>query len=983
MSRELRQPKKDRTSLIIAAALHVVIIGGVLIWAWKTGKLEEITNRILQVVTDDKKKEAKKPEPIQQKQQAPTAKLPPINQGAAPSASRGTRQAVASDAPASGGDSFFHDTRDQVNGPSTTGSGPARQTNSAPALRPPPRPVIKPIFAPTSASVKQLLVERSKASGMVESFGAEQISKSTVRDVGDIVAKISGSSIVDGKFAVIRGLSDRYTSTLLNGAEIPSGNPYRRSVPLDLFPASMIDRVAISKSWTPDQPGGTGGGTIDVITKSFPAKPFVKATIGTSFNEESNLRDDFLADPRSSMSMYALPSGPKMIDEQTFALTAAPPPPGPASTRETPARAAQRAQQANTHQALLQNLGPADFAGVSRSSPLNSVFNVSGGDTLFLFERPLGLFGGFNYGRTFKYLDDIEISKSNNRNVVQSSGTEKKSNITTDYGANINIGYRLFDTLELGFNFLHADTVDEEARHTTYDYLSTPAGDTLEKWQLHYTEREINNYQFRGKLELPQVADSQLDWVINQADTTQTEPDHRFMNYFLDAAGNPRLGDAGLPTPTYPSRYFRDIKDNGLNTRVDWKLPFALDGRESSLKAGWFKSQAERDFREQYFGYELSGGFDVNNPNSYLNNPAYLNYQAQYLGGIRTNYNFSRVINLVIGRPYQAQSEIEAQYLMTDLAVLPWLRLIGGARLEQTRIDVDAGIYGASHLEQTDILPAISGVICLASNVSLRLSYAETVARPSFRELAPISNYDPELDLFIRGNPGLKMTSINSYDARLEWYPTPGELFSFGVFYKKLKNPIELISVSIDDEDVTWVNRDEATVMGIEIETRKSLRFLSQYLDEFTVGANLAFMRSETALTPTEYRNKTDVDGDGVIDFPTSSTRPLYEQSPYVINLDLNYDHPATGTSFSISANLTGERIILTTAQGADIYEHPPISLDAHLSQKLNRTFTMRLGVRNLLDSEYTRTYGAEADAAVRYRYKRGRTFGVNLIAEF
>ena len=98
---------------------------------------------------------------------------------------------------------------------------------------------------------------------------------------------------------------------------------------------------------------------------------------------------------------------------------------------------------------------------------------------------------------------------------------------------------------------------------------STPAGDTLEKWQLHYTEREINNYQFRGKLELPPLADSQLDWVINKADTTQSEPDHRFMNYFVDAAGTPRLGDAGLPPPTYPSRYFRDIKDDGFNTRLD------------------------------------------------------------------------------------------------------------------------------------------------------------------------------------------------------------------------------------------------------------------------------------------------------------------------------------------------------------------------------------------------------------------------------
>lgn len=984
MSRELRKPKKDRTSLIISAVFHVALIGGVLIWAWKSGKLEEITNKILQVVTDDKKKPEKKPEPVQQKQQAQAPKLPPINQGAQSSASRGSRMAVASDAPSSAGDSFFQDNREQTSGPSTSGgSGMVRQTNSAPAIRPTPRPTMKPIFTSASTSVKQLLVERAKASGLVESFGSEQIAKSSVRDVGDIVAKISGSTIVDGKFAVIRGLSDRYTSTLLNGAEIPSGNPYRRSVPLDLFPSSMIERVAISKSWTPDQPGGTGGGTIDVITKSFPPQPFLKATVGTTYNEKSNLKDNFLADPRSSMSTFDLPAAPKMIDEQAFLLTAAPSTPGPASSRETAARAAQRADQANTHQALLRKLGTADFAGVPKISPLNSSFNISGGDTLFLLDRPLGLFGGLNYGRNFKFLDDVKISKSNNQKIVQSSGREAKSNITTDYGVNFNIGYQPFDTLELGFNYLLAHTSDEEARHTSYDYLSTPAGDTLEKWQLHHTEREIKNYQFRGKLELPILADSQFDWVINKADTSQSEPDHRFMNYFVDDAGVPRLGDAGLPTPTFPSRYFRDIKDDGFNTRADWKLPFLFDGRESNVKMGWFSSQSERAFREQYFGYERSSGFDVSNPNTYLNDPNYLNYQAQYLGGIRTNYNFSRVINLVIGRPYQAESEVNAQYVMADVAVLPWLRLIGGARLEKTKMDVDADIYGSAKLEQTDVLPALSSVISLSSNVSLRLGYAQTVARPSFRELAPISNYDPELDLFIRGNPDLKMPAITSYDARLEWFPSPGELFSFGVFYKELKNPIELISVSLDDDDVTWVNRDKASLIGVEIEARKSLRFISHYLDEFTVGVNIACLQSETKLTPDEYRNKTDVDGDGVINFPTSQTRPLYDQSPYVINLDLNYDHPATGTSVGLSANMTGERILLTTAQGADIYEHPPVSLDASISQKLGRKTSVRFGVRNILDSEYTRTYGSESDAALRQSYKRGRTFGVSFSAEF
>lgn len=982
-----RKPQKDRTSLVIAIVLHVVLIGGVVFWAYKTGKLEQIRQAMLQYVKGEKKEE-KKQEPVQQKQQAAAPKLPPINQGMPQTQGGGTRRAVASDAPeAAGGSSFFQDTRRQVSGPSTEGAGGAgsmKQTNAPiikPMVRPPP---FKPVFTPAPTSVKQILAERAKSTAVVESFGAEQIARSSVRDVGDIVGRISGSTIVEGKFAVIRGLSDRYTSTLLNGAEVPSGDPYRRSVQLDLFPASMIERVDITKTYTPDQPGGTGGSTINVVTKSFPPEPFLKTTFGVSYNPQANLRNDFLADPRTDMSMFALPKPPDPLDEQLFALTNAPPVPGPASSRETQARAEARRQQADTHQALLQNLGTANFAGVPKSSPLNSGFSASAGDTSYLFGRPLGLFGGINYRRDFKFLDEAQLERSDRFNNVTASGTRQKSNVTTDYGANLNIGYKVTDWAEFGFNFLLAHTTDEEALHDDYTFLSTPAGDTLQKWQLHFTERQINNYQFRGKFDLPPVADSQLEWVVDTANTMQNEPDHRFMNYFLDPLGTARLGDNGLPVPVFPSRYFREVEEDALNVRLDYSIPFYIEGRESKIKAGVFESWADRDFKEQYFGYDRQGGFSAANPNSYLSDPALLNYQAVFLGGIRTNFDFARIINLVVGRPYTASSDIKAAYLMGDFAVLPWLRLVGGARVEKTLIELDAFSAGKpTPLDQTDLLPAAGAVVGLSSNVSLRLNYSQTIARPSFRELSPILNYLPDWDVFARGNPNLQISDITSYDARIEWFPSPGEIFSFGAFYKDLKDPIELYLVQLDGNDITWINRDSAKVWGLEFEGRKSLRFLSRHLEGFTVGVNAAIIKSETELTPTEYKNKTDVDGDGIIDFPTDKTRPLYNQSPYVINLDLSYDHPTSGTSFTVSANLTGERIWLATAQGPDQYEHPPITLDAGIRQKIGRNLTLAIGVRNILDSEYLQTYGPDKSDPLYQSYRRGRTYGISLTAEF
>src|SRR5262245_28539602 len=263
--------KKDRTSALISLIFHLILVGGVAYWAWKSGQWEIIKERILQLARSEKKEKAPEQKPIQQK--APP-KLPPINQGMPPPTSSGTRRAVASDAPAAAGDSFFQDTRRQVQGASTSGGGGARQTN-APMARtlppPPPRPTFRPMGPST---ISQLLVERAKAVAATEAIGAEQISRSGASDAGAALTKVAGASIVDGKYAVIRGLSDRYVSTVLNGANLPSADPYRQSAPLDLFPAQVIDRVVVTKTFTPDQPGTATGGGIDVITKSFPERQF-------------------------------------------------------------------------------------------------------------------------------------------------------------------------------------------------------------------------------------------------------------------------------------------------------------------------------------------------------------------------------------------------------------------------------------------------------------------------------------------------------------------------------------------------------------------------------------------------------------------------------------------------------------------------------------------------------------------------------------
>ena len=835
---------------------------------------------------------------------------------------------------------------------------------------------------------EKILFERQQSSSMMDAIGSEQFIRLGAADAGAIMARVTGISVVGGKYVVVRGLSDRYSRTLLNGLEVPSSDPYRTSPQLDLFPSAMIDHINVSKTFTPDQPGGTGGGRIDIITKAFPEKPFVKATFGTSYNENSNLKKSFLAAPESSMDLIAFPSGPKPLDPQLFGLSAPPPRPNNAGSLETQTNAVLRRQQAEAVNEFHQSVGTANFAGVERESPLNSSFAASAGQTIRVFDNNFGMFGGLNYTRNFQSVDDAIVNRYNPDGSPKRLGTQTRGNIGTAYGANVNLGYDPWQGTQIGFNFMLAHNAEEEARRGTFPFVEGRE-ETLQRWILHFTEREIQNYQLHGHHELPPfLAESKLDWAVGLANTTQNEPDERFMNYFLNPDGRYAFGDAAIPFPQYPSRYFREIEEKSLNYKADWTLPLSFLKEGSIVKAGYLGSSADREFHEQYFTYDsynATAGFDPNNPNTFLNNPADLDYIATFTGqnsrfGVgRTNFTWARFIRDSVSHPYTASQDIQAGYLMADLGVLPWLRLIGGARLEKTKLTLDAGQEGLTDIDRVDLLPAASAVISPFTNFNLRLGYGETLARPSFRELSPYDSYEPEPDVVLRGNPALQMVGVKSYDARVEWYPAPGDILSAGFFYKEIEGAIEWISIEAGDEKYEPFNRtnEPSTIIGFEFEGRKSLDFIAPQLKGLSLGANITLIQSTATLTDLELDDKRDIDPG------TPRTRPLFDQSPYIINLDLGYDHPTSGTSFSLGANLTGERLVLVRTRGPDIYEHPPITLDASISQRFWKHFTFRFGVRNLLDSEYLRTYGSSPDGLIYESYKHGRTYSFSLTADW
>lgn len=971
MRRE-RKKKADKTSAAISFAVHTALIGGVTYWAAKSGKLDPVLKWMDLVAAKKEEKQKEEPKPPEPTQTQPQPNVPPPPGGAARSA---TVSAAPPGAPPAMGGTFFTAPK-RPPGQGITGGGvfggigtnaaPTAPTIAAlklapaptpgpaivaaapaPAKLPPPPPLS---FTARPTTIAQVFQERQKAKTVTDAIGSEQIARTAGGDAGDIVSKVTAASVVDGKFVVVRGLSDRYNNTTLNGAELPSADPYRKAAQVDLFSASQIDQIVTTKTFTPDQRGDFTGASVNIITKSFPEHRFMTLSVGSSYNTQASLSDRFLNYRGGSLDWAAMDDGSRQLSD---ALKNTPP-------SSVAANSAQLIREFKSSQ-----LGP-----TRGSSPLNQSYAFSFGDTLNFLGRPFGFMAGANYNRSYSFFEGGVNDRYDSRLNPRTKFKDSRSIEDTSWGAVANFAWAPFPGQELGFNFLHNQSAEDMVRQQEgFDFTTGNSADTVTHANtLHYTERQLHTFQFKGRHALPWLAglgDARLDWLTALSNTSQDEPDLRFFNYYSaddGLGGRAYYFDNSLPAPNKPTRYFRNLDEDNLNAKLDLTLPLPwFGGREAEMKTGWFQSSSQRTFSERTFSYDGTAGWDtVGDPNTYLNNLA------------------ARTLSSPFGNQrYAGTSDSSAVYLMFDLPLTDRLRFIGGARQESTDIRITNNGVASKPLLADDTLPAFGLVLSLTPQMNFRLNYGKTIARPTFREIANYESYDPSGDEIFVGNPDLQRTVVDNYDARWEWFPRPGEVLSIGAFYKQLDKPIEKYLRSLDGGKISSVNREKATVYGLEFEARKTLDFIDPLLDHWSLGGNFSYIQSEVPLTDVELFNKRSANP------ATPSTRPLYDQSPYIANLDLGYDNPRSGTSASLTLNMTGERIYIALGKGPDIYELPPMTMDFVVTQKLRPGMKLKFTVKNLTDPTFKRTYGADAGAPIYSASRKGRTIGLTLSANF
>jgi outer membrane receptor protein involved in Fe transport len=842
----------------------------------------------------------------------------------------------------------------------------------------------------------QILGDRRDAAGLMDAIGSEQFTRVGASDAADIVSKVPGITVTDGKSPVVRGLNERYVGITLNGAEVPSADPYRKSVSLDLFPAGLIERVVVAKSFTPDLTGNSTGGGINLITRSFPERFVLIAGAGLEYNTQSTFADEFQTYKGGGLDWLAMDDGTRELPESLKA-----PLPLLVTTTLRPNQVGfeQQLETIGRLIAVSEALGPAEFGPTLKAPPPNQNLNFSMGDTVQVKERRLGLFGGMNYRRNYSHLigeaNRFVPSGTPGILVQRRGGTDIRSIEEINWAAIANIAYEISEGHEVGFNFLFNQNAEDLVRQQVgFDNDSSNFFPFVQN-RLIWTERNLSTYQLRGSHLMPEASDLEISWLGAYSTTTQDEPDARFFNY--TRAGRDFFAEGNfLPTPTQPTRYFRALSEDNLNGKIDLKRPITfwrdLDGY---FKAGLFDSESERSFTDREFFYQPQsnpGGYGAGSRYPFLGDPNSFFPEGVFVPDIRTNANGSRRYTwhrVVQGRQslYEAQQSVRAAYMMMEVPIVSRLKFTGGVRLESTEIDVfsvgalRSAITGqqtnTTNIRQVDWLPAAGITWTPITNMNVRLNFGQTVARPSFRELAAYRQYDPVLNELLEGNPLLTMSSVNNYDFRWEWFPNPGAVLSVSLFQKDIRNAIERQFITVDGEIVSFSNRGEAEVRGVEVEARHGLGFLSDHLEGISLGMNASYIRSKVQLTEAEISNRTSFLGD------SSETRPLFDQSPYIFNADVTWEVKRWGTSFTAVASVFGPRITIAGLATPDIYEQPAPQLDFIVSQRIGEHFKLRFTARNVLDPTFQRTYGKDAASPVFQDFKRGMAFGLSLGYEF
>jgi outer membrane receptor for ferrienterochelin and colicin len=782
-----------------------------------------------------------------------------------------------------------------------------------------------------------LLSKQKKAAAAQDAISAEQINKSPDNDAADAAKRVTGLSIVGGQNVFIRGMSDRYSVVLVNGALVPSPIPTRRVVPLDIFPVSLLDNMTVVKSYLAKYPGEFGAGVIDIETRDYPEQKELKLGVTVGGNTQTTFQT-FGTYSGGKLDGLGYDDGTRSIPGQ---ITNAKVSPEFAGTGFSNTQRIAIAQQFSNSWSRRDTSGlPAGRMSVS----FGNTYEIGQNEKLgvlasgFIQESSQSIKGVFK-----RYLADKSLA---------ADYRYEDFNYSTTKTAQLSLTYASSKRNKFKLNTFYTQKSSDTTRQNIgqYDYSSNGT-----KTILAFSEASLIFNQLKGEHKL-EFLDSEIDWYLNASVALRNQPDTRATRYTKDGL---------FEQSRNMTRYFNNHNENLFQGGAAFHTPFQQwSGLKAKFTVGGDASYRYRTTKSRRFTHDLQSI-----PNLALSAEDIFR-QGQPMTSEVTGTSLAEGLDA-----YDASLQIFAGYTQLDMPIIPRLRFIPGVRVEnwKQRADAfnifDSSLKDKSQLTATNVMSTANLVYTPVDDLNIRLGGSQTINRPDFIEAANFRLFDDLVTgALIKGNPNLKAATITSGDLRVEYFPGVAEVIAISGFYKEISNPIEAaVGALADDLQFTYINQNKAKLFGGEIEARKNLGFISGFLKPFSILSNATLVQSEIEFNP------------DITTVETNKRRPLQGQSPWLLNAGLYYDNEKTGTSVAGLYNVFGRRIVQVGVNGLpNTYEESYGTLDLIVKQKIGRAVDLKIAAANLLNPEITQNQGTD-DKLLVESYRRGINISVGV----
>lgn len=806
---------------------------------------------------------------------------------------------------------------------------------------------------------------------IVSNVSAQEISRTQDTNAGEVIRRVPGVSLIDDKFVMVRGLSQRYNNVWVNGGAVPSSEADSRAFSFAIIPSSQIDNLTIVKSPTAEYPADYSGGFIIVNTKEIPAENSFNIAVGGNWNTSSAFKD-FSYSKGSGTDFLGFDNGLRNLNG---GIQAALNPQLDANGKPVGDYATSLLGNGLNNDWLVKNRKP--LGDLKLAASLNRRWMLGG--------RTLGMLAAMNYTNEYRTYENME----NNLYGIYDAANDKpnylRHSVDDQYNNNVRLGAML------NFTFLSKDGNHKYQLKNIFNQLATSrytwrdgvsAQSNLERSaEYYYRSRTTYNGQLTGKHTFTSDA---LDWSIGYAYANRHLPDRR--RYLIDDALE--SGVYALSTGNDISREWTQLDEHILSLGVNDKHHFKFGNFEPNLQVGAYGEYRSREYQTRNFIYNWNVS-DNNMPSDFrhsdiptlLSSEANMGYDKLYLLEEKQMRN-----------NYRGHNTLGAGYLALSLP-FGKLGIHAGVRFEHNDMELisNSRDYEKSessrHYKTDDVFPSLNTTYKISDQHQVRLSYGRSINRPEFREVSSSVYYDFDLASNVQGNTELKNCYVDNLDLRYEWYPSRGELISLAVFYKHFDSPIEWTYTVAGGTDLiySYKNAKSANNYGVELDIRKNLGFIG--LKDFSWSFNGALIKSKVQFE----KGAKEED------------RPMQGQSPYLINTGIFYKNAPLKMDIALLYNRIGKRIIgVGRSEGSTgddsnsrvphSYEMPRNTIDFSLAKTFGEHLELKLNVRDLLaekiyykqfaDVTYSDGSKKEVEEIARC-YKPGRNIGLQAIYKF